>query len=1463
MKPLKGMNQDISSANKTEATYTKAMNFVYGTELDALLQEPGMKRLKSFAEYYGIMGCVPLRNDNFLLFTYTSGSHTGEGSAIRRFDSTTNLLDLIDQNDGYQFLPSSVLSAATFFNDKNEEFVIFTDNVNPVRIINIHNPETDLSLNALFANYTPSSFLASPAGGAGSYLKGTHFFCVAYELQDGSKTAFHGIVGPYVSSDNAAAFDISLAGLDTDFEWLLIGSISFVNAAIITKIQERVAITGTSMVVGTDGINPYKEASLEELIGNSATYTKAKTCTIHNNRLYLGNLTENEEISMQPFANKVQPLWVYGDTYQGNVTYPFSMDAIDYPTNMLFMPGEVYAFYISYIRKDGSSTRAYHIPGEAPVQLTDQTDPWNDFEFYGYTFQSDATCASIMEEYSDERYAHLANDITIQGPGAKFFRTRCTAHINNSFDGAQDLDSDGAEKIRGNMGFWENEDEIYPADFPPQERITYASGAEQEIVLDSIPLAGKKVRHHKIPSTQWMGCNHGLEFRDLSNPQMIRVEFDHVIIPEGYSAARIYYAKRTRNNATIQGQAPLFLGHTNSYAQIGTGTVNDGASNYTAFLGVNLHNNNFLSFTGSADDQVIDRESYRTGGMVWEVGKMHPPEMLSFKPAISRSLGTHYIMQEYITSATGDYTDPELDVAQYKFSIDHGDSNAIETLYANDSFDGLNWRNRNQNFNNGGSYSRFHRVRNRHAILPIQDSKYIAAGVIDTENQIDNRGSEESLSFNIKWISEDITVTNNHTPNPSTSTTSSNRIDYADHLMTRLSHVSGSSSGATTPTTGFLLDRISPYYGNVSGTQAGYLSDSRSTSAGGITNYCTYRDNVYSYYNTQDLVACTGMITADTLEDVTTGPANETAAFTTALGEYYSGVAGRVEYSKVYGDLNYSRHRFRSTSQVGWDSSSYAEDDSLDSTNHNVSYASDIGTVRIGHNVHLMSPINPKFIDTTQSAMDTFTYLGSAERTIDPDQSNDYTYDISYLKLNDWKQPGVYTLDTVTAPTLPYRVARSQAQTDDAKDVNLRFFPVLDSYEQTRSRGEIVNLQGFNDKLIIHHALGLFVTRGQEKLATSTGEITFGDGDIFATKPIEVIPTTYGYGGTQHQLSCALTPLGYFFADESQGKLFQYTDKLVNIGALGLSNFLKTNLKVRKDVKSTEALLGFFPGIQTTYDPWFERVIFHLRNWEGESEDDFVINTLAYIEDSSVEQAEGQTAYYEGTKNVKDFYLSYTPANNSWTSFHNYNTLSLVSTRDALYSINTTLRADLGPVGTVGLSIYKHNDFTKPVGSFALKRKSAYIDIAFPFGQGAILSDINWYTKVVDGNPEAVSHKEHDVTFTHAMVYNDYQCSGNISLIRTARGVNGGEDVSGNMRRTDYKWFFNQFRDLVNDRTLSFIDEEGAVIDANIDTEKPWNEQKRFVGNFANVRLTLANTEHTTNALYLYDVDAKVRKSYR
>ena len=109
-------------------------------------------------------------------------------------------------------------------------------------------------------------------------------------------------------------------------------------------------------------------------------------------------------------------------------------------------------------------------------------------------------------------------------------------------------------------------------------------------------------------------------------------------------------------------------------------------------------------------------------------------------------------------------------------------------------------------------------------------------------------------------------------------------------------------------------------------------------------------------------------------------------------------------------------------------------------------------------------------------------------------------------------------------------------------------------------------------------------------------------------------------------------------------------------------------------------------------------------------------------------------------------------------------------------------------------------------------------------------------------------------------MYNDYQCSGDVSFVRaSAVDVTSVQQVT--LRHNGTRYQFNGFRDLVNDRTARFLDPDYNIVTGNINASKNWFEQKRFKSTHAVIRLTAPHT--TTNLLYLYDIDTKVRKAHR
>lgn len=155
-----------------------------------------------------------------------------------------------------------------------------------------------------------------------------------------------------------------------------------------------------------------------------------------------------------------------------------------------------------------------------------------------------------------------------------------------------------------------------------------------------------------------------------------------------------------------------------------------------------------------------------------------------------------------------------------------------------------------------------------------------------------------------------------------------------------------------------------------------------------------------------------------------------------------------------------------------------------------------------------------------------------------------------------------------------------------------------------------------------------------------------------------------------------------------------------------------------------------------------------------------------------------------------------------------------------------------------------------------------YIDIAFPANESVQWQSFNWVTKARQHKTSVAEygHVDQNKTFAKAAVYNDYQCSGEVSFTR-ATDVDIVTTQRVTLRHNGTEWQFNGYRDLVADRTKRFIDDEHQFVTSNIDASKNWYDQRRFNSTHAVLRLIAPET--TSNLLYLYDVDAKVRKAYR
>ena len=304
-----------------------------------------------------------------------------------------------------------------------------------------------------------------------------------------------------------------------------------------------------------------------------------------------------------------------------------------------------------------------------------------------------------------------------------------------------------------------------------------------------------------------------------------------------------------------------------------------------------------------------------------------------------------------------------------------------------------------------------------------------------------------------------------------------------------------------------------------------------------------------------------------------------------------------------------------------------------------------------------------------------------------------------------------------------------------------------------------------------------------------------------------------------------------------------YNGKVQEISQRGLRGFFRDALKLRDDwhdAGNYGSVRSFYPGVHAQYDPVYNRVMLMIRNnVAGDSIGSMPLTASNYF------SADGYTDSTE--------VISYSFNNNGWVSFHDTLVNCFVSVQDQLLGLRTATNSELYDMNALKSGITYHD---------GINQKHLEIDIAFPANQSVQWQSFSWHTKAVEHVPgdDNEGHIDLNQTFVKAGVYNDYQCSGLVQFTKAdAIDVTTKQRVTLRHNGTHYQ--FNGFRDLVSDRTLRFLDEKGNFVTSNIDTDKDWFSQRRF--NSTHAVLRLQGPRDTTNLLYLYDVDAKVRKAYR
>jgi len=374
MRFLNGLHTDTEEIAQPEGTYPEMRNGLIHDKIGALSREHELEEVDTLSE--NIISYLYISDDNIILFL------SQLEDKIVQFDGSS-ITEIFGNNDllGEDLDFGNELDAEyrTLYN--GDLILYWTDDTNPPRRLNItkclagNKPDSLSELKLFPSTNSPAEFTLDDVRDSGGELKcGSYELAFAYEDEDSTITNFFLVTNPIYISDPDTGYGgdrekvagksirYTLDNLDTSYDYLRVASIRDTTVELLPRIPIR-ENSQTFVYSGTEEVI---SGSLDEVVINNVSYSKAKTLTQLGNVLYLGNLERPSTLDYQKYANNIKVEVVSKDIANNTL----NIDG-ETSTNKSFQRDEVYALYISLVKKDGSESPAYHIPGRTSNGATD------------------------------------------------------------------------------------------------------------------------------------------------------------------------------------------------------------------------------------------------------------------------------------------------------------------------------------------------------------------------------------------------------------------------------------------------------------------------------------------------------------------------------------------------------------------------------------------------------------------------------------------------------------------------------------------------------------------------------------------------------------------------------------------------------------------------------------------------------------------------------------------------------------------------------------------------------------------------------------------------------------------------------------------------------------------------------------------------------------------------------------
>ncbi len=1264
------------------------------------------------------------------------------------------------------------------------------------------------------------------------------------------------ITGNDVGGTTNKNIKVNFGPLDPTFPLLEVGlyRVSTAEAKIITTIPTNQISATLSLFEGTT-------IQLAEVISPRVYYSKAKTLSSLNDVLYLGNLSKDTLDIPQKYINNIRLKWTCrmidpAETKQ-NKDYNIPLKT--------FMANEVYSFLIRFKFKTGDYSTWKHISGRkaVPNKQILRRQLFSTNAYAGGTYTSSKTMVTdIINEKAD---------IPAGGPYSnyqgKYFHTVDTCNVTaSSLSGPSTVRQTPEDYMEGDFGYWENDNESYNEYYSGEDlQVWSALGNTGNILNDT---TNTNVRHHKFPSLNFIEkhlteVNFGTVGAVVSQqnahfansfPQLgVKVDFASIadILPPDLADLVVGYelgfSARDFNNCTVYGQDLSLFGVYMGFACIAPDVTSANGNIYLKNQAVKdaIYFTGSNSMSGGAGNRSTCAIFDASGNKLMDVpanqiqNYTHAPFDIADAalPAYNQIPNRQRIF-------TPDLVDPLFPVNNPAISPTHIRHEVMIVT-------GQKETQTSQTFNPGAGKNLY--------TIESHDGNFLGNNnynLIDYCGEL-NRGTDVNKNTNANyttlclrnipdnWVHRNIKASG-YVPK----TTRSVVIGDSPVINACFNYQDGGGDlyGGSDHYHIQLYDKMfvrpgSPedYADDTSDVLALYSSFLTKQNYSGAGLFSDPNPNVPTFNNRHCIPSLNACRVHGTFLDV---EKQHHSAFLCSIQRFATSIYNKfynigvintlenpLEPGIFLGDCFVSEVQY-----VTHGSNMPVTDDPVNNpyvgqtfnafrfyahTRKNMDYRfQKTTTVSENNQYYPASKWNVNFVYSGAGALPTSEIFYST--SLPGTQAKNLAYQAFNYNNVYGTQPNFNIVSNIYAnqtifndiTEFPFRIHASEKQAKESQLNNWRVLLALNYYENDKTKGEITNLQGYDDQLLIHTVQSLFFTRDRGNLQSSDLGITIGTGGIFDFPPKEVIYDNLGYTGTQHQFGCAMTKLGYAFTDAQQGKYFVYNKDsgLIELSNLGMFNYFKD--------------FG-----RTNHNDYYNNKASGLSAWNV-CFDEFNGRLLIGYRNRAIED-------------FNSFTLSYTDGFKSFTSFHSYFPHLLCNTRKGVYSFN-------------GDKFYKHN--TPNRGYYVGASTRNELDVIFnttPINtksgitQGGkeftkLWQSFNWNSEMHSYSDTTIHNLE---TFNHASVRTKKQCSDLKELIPFQT-----------TRLFDSSWYFNDFRDRLN-RTGSRAESFGEFV-RNLNNEVqilyPNNTafNSRFIDTYVILRL-IYGAANSDREIHLVSVDYK------